>query len=116
MKKHSKVLDDDYRNRILEKIGIPRKITLSSLALELLERKDREIQTEKLLRENPRHIVHQVHNHTTPIRNVRKIGESTGIADFYRAERDYHGHEKPLEFATGGHQARGLDSLIKSRT
>ena len=116
MKKHSKVPDDDYRNRILAKIGIPREITLSSLALELLERKDREIQTEKALRENPRHIVHQVHNHTTPIRKVRKIGEATGRMDFDRAERDYHGYEKPLEIATGGHRVRGLDYLIKSRT
>jgi len=116
MKKHSTIPDHDYRNRILEKIGIPREITLSSLALKLLERKEREIQTEKALRETPKHIIHQVHNHTTPIRKVRKIGESTGIADFDRAERDYHGYEKPLEIATGGHRLRGLDFLIKSRT
>ena len=112
--------------RIIKQIGghisvpahkIPkREITLTPIALELLERKDREIQTEKALRWNPRHIVHQVHNHTTPIRKVRKIGEATGRTHFDRAERDYHGLEKPLEIATGGHRARGLDHLIKSRT
>jgi len=112
--------------RIIEQIGghisvpahkIPkREVTLTPIALELLERKDQEIQTEKALRETPKHIVHQVYNHTTPQRKVRKIGEATGRTHFDRAERDYHGLEKPLEIATGGHRLRGLDYLIKSRT
>lgn len=117
--------DDDIL-RIIEQIGghisvpahkIPkREIKLTPLALDILERKDREIQTEKALRETPKHIVHQVHNHTTPQRKVRKIGEATGRTHFDRAERDYHGLEKPLEIATGGHRLRGLDFLIKSRS
>ena len=100
-----------------DQIGISyHEITLTDFAVDLLERKHREIQTEKALRETPKHIVHQVHNHTTPIRKVRNIGEATGRMDFDRAERDYHGYEKPLEIATGGHRVRGLDFLIKSRS
>jgi len=91
-------------------------IILTEFAVDLLERKDREIQAEKVLRETPKHIVSKVHNHTTPIRKVRRIGESTGKADFDRIERDYHGHQKPLEMVTGGHLTRSLDSLIKSRS
>lgn len=106
--------DDDIL-RILEKIGghisnpafkMP-KITLSPLALLLLERKEAE-QAKRKTTEN--------WNHRFPQRQVRKIGEATGCMDFDSAERDYHGYEKPLEIATGGHRLRGLDFLIKSRT
>lgn len=108
--------DDDIL-RILEKIGghisvpahqIPkREIKLTTLALLLLERKEAE-QAKRKTTEN--------WNHRFPQRQVRKIGEATGCMDFDSAERDYHGYEKPLEIATGGHRLRGLDFLIKSRT
>ena len=92
------------------------KITLTDFAVDLLERKYREIRAEKVIREH-------IHTNTTPVmphafpqRKVRQIGESTSKVDFDRAERDYHGYEKPLEIATGGHRLRGLDFLIKSRS
>jgi hypothetical protein len=113
--------DDDIL-RIIEKIGghisvpaheIPkpkREITLTPLALRLLARNDAEQVEQNLIKRS------ESWNHVAPQRKVRKIGEATGRTHFDRAERDYHGYEKPLEIATGGHRVRGLDYLIKSRT
>lgn len=111
--------DDDIL-RIIEKIGghisvpahkIPkREIKLTPLALRLLARNDAEQSEKKLTKRS------EDWNHRFPQREVRKIGEATCRTHFDRIERSYHGLEKPLEIATGGHRARGLDHLIKSRT
>jgi len=74
------------------------------------------IQSENVIPQNVHTNTTAVMPHAFPQRKVRKIGEATGRMDFDRAERDYHGYEKPLEIATGGHRLRGLDFLIKSRT
>ena len=111
--------DDDIL-RIIEKIGghisvpahkIPkREIKLTPLALRLLARNDAEQSEKKLTKRS------EDWNHRFPQREVRKIGEATCRTHFDRIERSYHGYEKPLEIATGGHRLRGLDFLIKSRS
>ena len=111
--------DDDIL-RIIDQIGghisvpahkIPkREIKLTPLALRLLARNDAKQVEQNLTKRS------ESWNHVAPQRKVRKIGEATGRMDFDRAERDYHGYEKPLEIATGGHRLRGLDFLIKSRS
>ena len=87
--------------------GVTPKTEVQDEIDRLLERKEAE-QAKRKTTEN--------WNHRFPQRQVRKIGEATGCMDFDSAERDYHGYEKPLEIATGGHRLRGLDFLIKSRT
>jgi hypothetical protein len=111
--------DDDIL-RIIEKIGghisvpahkIPKgEIKLTPLALRLLARNDAKQVEQNAVKPS------KDWNHRFPQRQVRKIGEATCRTHFDRIERSYHGLEKPLEIATGGHRARGLDHLIKSRT
>jgi hypothetical protein len=111
--------DDDIL-RIIDQIGghisvpahkIPkREIKLTPLALRLLARNDAEQVEQNLTKRS------KDWNHRFPQREVRKIGEATCRTHFDRIERSYHGLEKPLEIATGGHRLRGLDFLIKSRS
>jgi len=115
--------DDDIL-RIIEQIGghisvpahkIPKqKPLLTPKALALIHRKEAELRAAEELDKPVR--PSEGWNHRFPQRKVRKIGEATGRTHFDRAERDYHGLEKPLEIATGGHRLRGLDFLIKSRS
>jgi len=110
--------------RIIEMIGghisapaheIPKqKPLLTPKALALIQRKEAELRAAEELDKPIKPT--EDWNHKFPQRQVRKIGEATGCMDFDSAERDYHGYEKPLEIATGGHRLRGLDFLIKSRT
>lgn len=99
-------------------IGTPRTkgIIIRRRTLDVLKRIYREICAEKVIRQHPHTNTTAVMPHAFPQRTVRNIGEATGRMDFDRAERDYHGYEKPLEIATGGHRLRGLDFLIKSRS
>jgi len=121
MKRHSSTADDGYRDRILAKIGIyetpadaaakPRKVMLTTLALQLLERKECEIRATQELTKPVKPAT--VWHHQFPQRKTRRIGESTGRADFDRIERDYHGAVKRQET---GNLSHDLTTLIKSRS
>jgi hypothetical protein len=129
-KKHSSKADENYCDKILKKIGLdepplniqqkpldePRKVVLSQHALDILERKDREIRAGQAIREMPAIQALGVMPHAFPPREVNGISDDFCTADFDRIETDYHGHEKPLELITGGFLTRSLDSLIKSRS
>ena len=48
--------------------------------------------------------------------NPTSADSTTSAGCFERIERQYHGHEMPLEVITSSHPTRSLDALIKSRS
>jgi hypothetical protein len=122
--RHPAEADDNYRERILAKIGIyeipavyekgPRKVTLSALALDLLERKDREIRAEQAIKERVPTNATVVMPHAFRPKIVKELSESC-TADFERIEKDYHGVQRTVEAITRCNQHHGLDALIKRR-
>ena len=92
-----------------------KKITLSALALDLLERKDREIRAEQAIKETVPTNTTAVMPHAFQPKIVKEISESC-TADFERIERDYHGVQRTVEAITRCNQHHGLDALIKRRT
>jgi len=91
-----------------------KKITLSALALDLLERKDREIRAEQAIKESVPTNATAVMPHAFKPRIVKEISESC-TADFERIEKDYHGVQRTVEAITRCNQHHGLDALIKRR-